>query len=184
MLQDFIIQYGSPTLAGLKTGNMFQVPVSSVDLLNKQLKKFNNELNSKDIYVRILKKTKEKALIYIYRKSKLQEDLQNEDSMKILMQFGYKRNQTVEQHIFHLQSRVKQSLKFPHEVGLFLGYPAHDVDGFISLGSKGCVYSGCWKVYRNVSCAQKQFLKFKKCTRIYKEKFLQGTPLARLAVAA
>ncbi len=38
---------------------------------------------------------------------------------------------------------------FPHELGLFLGYPIEDVEGFIKENGKNYLYSGYWKVYKD-----------------------------------
>jgi hypothetical protein len=45
--------------------------------------------------------------------------------------------------------------KCPHEIGLFLGYPPEDVDGFIR--HKGADYALCggWKVYGDVEYARR-----------------------------
>ena len=37
-----------------------------------------------------------------------------------------------------------RSAGFPHEIGIFLGYPAHDVRGFIENGGKNCRFIWCW----------------------------------------
>ena len=49
---------------------------------------------------------------------------------------------------------------FPHEMGIFLGYPLGDVKGFIVHGGKNYLYSGYWKVYENVEETRKKFQLF------------------------
>ncbi len=39
---------------------------------------------------------------------------------------------------------------FPHEMGLFLGYPPEDVQGFMADKGKNSLCTGYWKVYQNV----------------------------------
>ena len=41
--------------------------------------------------------------------------------------------------------------EFPHEMGLLLGYPVEDVEGFILNEGENCLYIGYWKVYENLS---------------------------------
>ena len=48
-----------------------------------------------------------------------------------------------------LRSRLAQREDFPHEIGLFLGYPLGDVIGFIKNAGQNCKCVGCWKVYCN-----------------------------------
>ena len=60
-----------------------------------------------------------------------------------------------------LQTRLREQGGFPHEIGLFLGYPLGDVAGFIRNRGKNCKCSGCWKVYCNELEAQKRFARYK-----------------------
>ena len=65
-----------------------------------------------------------------------------------------------------LCARLSTGGDFPHEVGLFLGYPVEDVIGFIENKGKNCLCCGCWKCYSNACAAQKAFDKFRKmCIR-------------------
>ena len=44
----------------------------------------------------------------------------------------------------HLDKRMEET-DFPHEIGIFLGYPLSDVLGFIN--NETCCCMGAWKVY-------------------------------------
>ena len=83
----------------------------------------------------------------------------------------------------HLIRRLSRSEDFPHEIGLFLGYPCEDVRGFIDNKAACAKCVGCWKVYGDEEKAKKQFERFKKCTRIYQQQWADGKPLTRLTVA-
>lgn len=85
--------------------------------------------------------------------------------------------------IGHLIKRLGESGEFPHEIGLFLGYPPEDVCGFIENRAGNCKCVGCWKVYGNTSEAQKVFAKYKKCTDAYCAQLANGTSIERLTVA-
>ncbi len=78
--------------------------------------------------------------------------------------------------------RLKECEEFPHEIGLFLGYPPEDVQGFIENRADGCKYAGCWKVYGDADAARKIFAKYKKCTDIYCMQFARGMSIERLTV--
>ena len=69
---------------------------------------------------------------------------------------------------------------FPHEVGLFLGYPAEDVRGFIENRAAGCKCVGCWKVYGDVNAAKMRFASFEKCTRDNCGRLRRGCTLEQL----
>lgn len=63
-----------------------------------------------------------------------------------------------------LIGRLRNNADFPHEVGLFLGYPPEDVRGFIENRASGFKLIGCWKVYGDVDAARKKFESFESCT--------------------
>ena len=57
---------------------------------------------------------------------------------------------------------------FPHEMGIFLGYPLADVKGFIEHQGRDYLCSGYWKVYQNERKARTTFQLY----RTVKEKVL------------
>ena len=81
-----------------------------------------------------------------------------------------------------LIERIQVENEFPHEVGLFLGYPPADVEGFMYQREKYKL-CGLWKVYDDVEGAQKQFDRLRHCTEVYLNCLNRGFPLERLAVA-
>lgn len=122
-------------------------------------------------------------MIYVCRREKLQKDLQKNGVKEFLKKYGYE-NTDEEEVIACLKARLNLEEKFPHEIGLFLGYPLGDVIGFIENAGKNSKCAGCWKVYCNECETMKLFEKFKKCTRIYTKLWRQGTSVEKLTVAA
>ncbi len=111
------------------------------------------------------------ALILVYRKSKLNEDLQKSGVAEFLFTYGYQNN-SVEHCIKHIKHRFELRKEFPHEIGIFLGYPLEDVIGFIENGGQNSKCTGCWKVYGNDHEAMKLFTKYKKCRTYIRNCFL------------
>ena len=62
-----------------------------------------------------------------------------------------------------MKSRFDKGEDFPHEIGVFLGYPLYDVEGFIE--QRECVMMGYWKVYRYPSAARRLFALYDACIR-------------------
>ena len=178
-----IIEHCAPTLAGLKTANMFNYKFLSMDVLYMELEKANQILNQKGLYVEILKIKECRALIYVYRPNRLQKDLEKAGVDVLLRRYGYS-NCRLFACLAHLKERLKEFDCFPHEIGVFLGYPLEDVIGFIEQGGKNCKYCGMWKVYSNECETQQLFTKFKKCTDVYVKVFTEGRTLMQLTVAA
>lgn len=181
MSEDLLVQHCSPTLAGMKTGNLFGCFFSSHREMKECVRCWNRQLTKKGLRVLPLRFQNSRALIYVYRPSKLSVDLKDSLAEKLLKERGYC-TENSSHCVAHLAKRLCEYEEFPHEVGLFLGYPPEDVYGFIENGANGCKCTGCWKVYGDAEKAQKTFDKFKKCTAVYCNQFAKGTSIERLTV--
>lgn len=181
MSEEMIIRHCSPTLAGIKTGSLFTCGYACRAELLEAVRSFNRRFSHKGVRVLPLKYDGKRALIYIYRPRRLATDLESEAACGILQGLGYEK-MTPCGCISRLVRRMNECDSFPHEVGLFLGYPPEDVCGFIENKACGCKCVGQWKVYGDVDAAKKLFDGYKKCTRIYSEQFKKGKTIERLTV--
>lgn len=181
MSDEIIIRYCAPTLAGIKTGNLFSFPYKSELETDTDLKQLNQILLPKGLQAVALGKKKNRTLILIYRKCYLERDLTSVSARQILQERQYPDD--IDSCINHLGQRLKTCSEFPHEIGLFLGYPTEDIIGFICNKASNSKYTGTWKVYGDVAKAKKSFEQFEKCTDIYYKVFKKGLPLERLVVA-
>ncbi len=182
MSEELIIKHCSPTLAGIKTANLFNCSYKSKAKLCEQIKRYNKMFHKKGLRVLPLKISENNALIYVYRPSKLKEDLNDSRAESILNNMGYM-SDNPSRCLVNLIDRLSESSDFPHEIGLFLGYPPEDVSGFIENKASGFKLCGCWKVYGDVNKAKVMFSKYKKCTDEYLRRLNVGVNIERLAVA-
>ena len=182
MSEDYIVRNCAPTLAGLKTGSMFTCPYESKEALLNSVRQLNKRLGKKGLRILPLRFSDKKALIYLYRPAKLSADLSNHTAKALLHPRGYN-TESCEKCVVHLVRKLRQEEAFPHEIGLFLGYPPEDVHGFIENGACGCKGVGCWKVYGDEESAKKKFDQYKKCTRVYCDQWAKGKAIERLTVA-
>ena len=180
MSEEAIIRHCSPTLAGLKTANLFGQCFETKEELYQQIRHLNAVLVPKGIRVLPLQYQNHRALIYVYRPAKLKQDFDCCEACRILHQEGYQ-HQDIYQCIAKLKNRLNSAEEFPHEIGLFLGYPPEDVIGFMK--NLPCKCTGCWKVYGDKESALQLFDKFQKCTRIFLRDYHKGRSLEELAVA-
>lgn len=181
-----MIEYCAPTLAGLKTGNLFSYYFSSAEEAEKDFFEVNEKLNAKGVFVEALLWRPSSVLVYAYRKTFLDKQLKMQEVKGLLSGFGYNANET-EECLDHLKKRLAERKgcgSFPHEIGIFLGYPLTDVIGFIANRGENCKFCGLWKVYSDEDEARKLFEKLKKCTGIYLKLFLEGRSIAQMTVAA
>jgi hypothetical protein len=178
-----LVRHCSPTLAGLKSGNIFNlfIDLGQRRSLDQSISAWNARLNGKGIYLTVLKSDGARALVYVYRRGMLAEDLGSEAAARFLSSYGY-RSSDPDASIERLKERIDSASPFPHEIGLFLGYPLHDVVGFIENGGQAPILSGCWKVYSNADQARERFEMFRKCSGEYLNVFNSGTSADQLAV--
>lgn len=173
MLERYLVEHCSPTLAAIKTANLFTFTYQSDEELEDYIHDWNQKFQQKGVSIAILRNRASKALLYVYRKSRLDDDLQKPGVPEFLSRYGYKEFHA-DYGIAQLKKKFAEEESFPHEIGLFLGYPLKDVTGFIENAGKNSKCSGCWKVYCNECETLKLFAQFKKCKNVYLGLFLQG----------
>lgn len=178
MSEELIIRHCAPTLANLKTGSLFVCPITDRPSFFSSLRSLNELLVPKGLRALPLRIREHSALVYLYRPSRLKKDLEDPAAIKILQDHGYS---CYGKCLPKLIERVRASEEFPHEIGLFLGYPPEDVQGF--LDHRPCKCSGCWKVYGDENKAKKTFDLYKKCERVYCQQLARGIDIERLTVA-
>lgn len=182
MSEDILIRNCSPTLAGIKPGNLFSCEYPSQQALLQYIRRLNRTLVPKGIRVVVLRAREGRALIYLFRYTAVQKMLSDRHAAAILRDRGYTQLR-VEPCVCRLLGRCQDEEEFPHEIGLFLGYPPEDVQGFIENKACNQKCTGCWKVYGDPVRAQKTFEKYKKCTHVYCSQYEHGKHIDRLTVA-
>ncbi len=183
MSEEIFIRHCSPTMAGIKTANLFTSRFEDEMEMKESIRSLNKILVKKGIRVLPLRYHCGFGLIYAYRPSKLSQDLKNSDAQRLLEERGYASSGTPEQYIVQLMQRLTTDEVFPHEIGLFLGYPPEDVCGFIENKADGYKCVGEWKVYGDADKAKKTFAKHKKCKEVYCRLYARGKSIERLTVA-
>ena len=178
MSEELIVRHCAPTLANLKTGSLFVCPITDRPSFFSSLRSLNELLVPKGLRALPLRIREYSALVYLYRPSRLKKDLEDPAAIKILQNHGYS---CYGKCLPKLIERVRASEEFPHEIGLFLGYPPEDVQGF--LDHRPCKCCGCWKVYGDENKAKKTFDLYKKCERVYCQQLARGIDIKRLTVA-
>ena len=173
MLEKYFVEHCAPTLATLKTANLFSYNYDSEEELLKNFEYWKGQFSQKGVEIDVLKKDHGVALIYVFRRDRLQNDLLRQGVKEFLAGYGYG-SVAVDSAIATLKSRLKDYNEFPHEVGLFLGYPLEDVVGFVANGGENSKLTGCWKVYNNENEAKKLFAKFNKCRMVYSRLWNNG----------
>ena len=180
MSEELLIRHCSPTLAGIKTGNLFSCKSRCREEVIAHIRKFNTLWQAKGLCALLLRHRNGRALIYVFRPHELEMDLSSSEAKRLLAEMGY--CCTKPWHcLAELQCRLEKNKEFPHEIGLFLSYPPEDVAGFIN-GSVPCKCVGCWKVYSDEKKACLLFEKYRRCAHAYYRQWSRGVPFEHLIV--
>ena len=179
-----LVYHCSPTLCGLKPANLLSLSKDEYPHLPQLAAAYARLLEDKGIRLTILCSCGCRWLLLVYHQSMLAAQLKQPAVVRLLAQAGYPVEApfSLEQLLRCLSRRLRQSEGFPHEIGVFLGYPLEDVIGFCRHKGEGCKLCGYWKVYGDEEKALALFSRFRKCTQIYREYFQKGYSLEKLTV--
>lgn len=138
------------------------------------------QFQSKEIFLHILKdelspffiefhimwESSQSYFVLLYNRQLLSNCLYENRNHFIFQEKGYpEEKESIMENILCLRSRYEKyqlgEINFPHELGMFLGYPMKDVEGYIRNQGKNYLLCGYWKVYSNPEQALKVFQSFR-----------------------
>ena len=152
--------------------------ISGMLFLNdKELARISMKLHNTNISLIILCTCKKRHLVMVYRAKELEEHLRSKEVSDYLREFGYRRDDFIS-NLIRLHQRMNgfynKMKEFPHEVGVFLGYPICDIKGFLENKGERYLHSGYWKIYGNLEETRKKFLSYDEAREIALDEFLSG----------
>ena len=175
----------APTLSGVKPACIFTLHKENIPGWQTELSSCRSLFSGNGLRLRVLCGCRRHLVIMVYRPALLRESLRQPERRAFLQACGYPVSMGTGRLLDELSRRMRSAKAggFPHEIGLFLGYPLEDVTGFIAAGGAEYRCSGCWKVYCDECEAKKRFAAFQKCRRVYAALFQQGKTVNQLTVA-
>lgn len=183
--EDTLVRQCALTLAGLKAGSLFCFSHEDLSLIHLSAAQWDARLRPLGISVQVLLERKQtsSALVYVCRPGQLCRLLALRNTRRFLERAGYRWGDCrclLEQ----LSLRLRSQDEFPHEIGLFLGYPLRDVIGFIQNRGQNFTCCGLWKSYGNPEAMERCFACCRSCIDAYIRLYEQGTPIEDLAIPA
>ena len=160
------------TFAGLKIASLVSLRKGEEDVIQTLSRRFAG----KGFAFILLREDEERLLVYICHRARLTKYLFSPDVRAFLARFGYEYG-SAEEALEQLKCRMKG--EFPHEIGVFLGYPLADVRGFLRAPNS-CVLCGCWKVYENADEAARTFERFRRCSACICRHMNRGRSLTQI----
>ena len=108
-----------------------------------------------------------KRVLFINEKS-MEKVLSNKRCVNFLKFMGYSSEYKINDYMNELVFRL-QSEEFPHEIGVFLGYPLKDVLGFMGYGKNELVEIRNWRIYGDKEVSYEVYNSFMRDKAIMKE---------------
>lgn len=183
--ESLMVEQCAPTLAGIKPASLFRCGRRTTEDIRQTVETWDHALGYLGLRVRILKECPNTGdcMIYVYRPDWVDRLLSEEDHLCFLDSCGYQRGSTA-LLLDQLSDRLCLEQDYPHEIGLFLGYPLSDVIGFIENRGWNYTCCGCWKAYGDPEKAQAYFDLCRRCTSRYCALYAEGASILHLVVAA
>ena len=174
-----VVTQCAPVLKGVKISNLITMKPGGWRKIRAYLKK------SRIICIPLYADA-EKEVLFLYRYEQLERHLKNREVREFLRSCGYESFE-VASVLVRLRRRYQLyagiSKEFPHELGVLLGYPVGDVQGFIDKRGENSLTSRYWKVYQNPKEAEKIFDLYDRVKEQALKEIMCGRTLSHVAVS-
>ena len=161
-----LLYYASPTLCGIKPASIFSYKETEFSQIQDQVYDLQQEFSKYDRWiVPVFNENRARdILLFIYDAQLLSNTLENPRMLSYLEQKGYDVKGGTKKIIAEVLRRVSVGTAFPHEIGIFLGYPLEDVIAFERNKGKHSKLTGYWQVYGNIEKACAVMRAYKSCS--------------------
>lgn len=168
----------APFLCKLAIANVLTIDTDDVAMFIIMLK-------SMKVKAKILYRKENWVVLYLYRAEMLQKYLDKTEIRLFLMEQGYYENDLtglINHFALRINTYYEGDSDYPHEMGIFLGYPLEDVKGFIENDGKGFLHMGYWKVYHNPEESIERFRMFDQKREWMVREVISGKSIRKLCV--
>ncbi len=171
----------APALVGLRCACVISLSSADYPALPRVAGRYTRLLERRGVRIEVLCRCESRWLLLVYRPELLEAHLQGREAVSLLQRRGYPTGAGLAALLRHLRRRLLWREGFPHEIGLFLGYPPEDVQGFLAdPGGGRCKLCGHWKVYHDVEGARRQFARFDRSREALCSRLRAGMALSQL----
>ena len=183
ILEQRLAEHCAPTLLGAKAASLFSLSQQDFPELPQRLRNYNRTLHRTGVRFMLLRSVGARWMILVYRPALLRSRLAAPEARTILASLSYPDTACLGALLRHLKGRFSDGGDFPHEIGLFLDYPAADVAAFME-GRRECKLCGYWKVYCDVDAARETFACYDACRLCLCRMLAEGNTISQLLFAA
>lgn len=182
-------------MPGVKPAAIFGMPFKAYragrwhrlerEQLDEVLRTYAATLPAYGVSLSVLYRTKSRVFVLVWRPRHLNSVVSDPEHMEILRSAGYTGASAPElvaelrrRLVDYYLSNPSEGHEFPHEIGVFLGYPASDVRGFMAGLKPTCI--GAWHAYGDESVARQRFSELREHEHRCRRRYVAGEPLSSL----
>ena len=192
---ELLVRLASGVIAGAKPAAIFSIPMRvhsggrwrslTREALDEGLRAYADALPAYGVRMTVLYRNERRIYLLVWRPLQLSQALEDPRGAEILSESGY-RGACLDDHLRELRRRLvdfylsfEQGVgEFPHEIGIFLGYPPEDVRGFMEGREATC--RGPWHAYGDERVARQRFEALAIKERACQRRFAAGEPFHAL----
>lgn len=149
-LAAFIVTSTAEVLAGVKPANLIRILKRSLPCgrcMYALWKEHGTDiLTTSSLQVLTVRSDADGDTLLFYRRDLLEKRLSGRTMQSFLKRHGYPQPMTVDNILSHLQQNFRCQ-ESPDEVGMFLGYPLRDVNGFMARRQNAWQGRCLWRIY-------------------------------------
>ena len=146
-LEKLLIFHCAPALAGIKPASLFAAQKGRAEARQEALA-LSRQCEKAGASIRPVDVSEKTTLFFVYNRTLLSKTLRSSAKSHFIEEMGYDAAAPLEACVNRLCDRLKEasgaSRGFPHEVGVFLGYPLEDVEKAQSLFN---MYAECRRLF-------------------------------------
>lgn len=182
-LDEFFAFHAAPAIAGIKPANLFSCPAGLMPQAEEILADYEKQFKDSHTRFKLLCRCRAHILILVYDTELTEKIFQKKVTQNYLARFSYEANTGVQDFLNQIAAKIAGGENFPHEIGIILGYPPEDIEGFKRYKGRNFKCCGYWKVYGNAERAQKMFDAYTLCREKLMQALQDGVTL-KVAAAA
>ena len=148
-----VIQCCAPVLCGIKPASIFSMCADTYGSGSEKLNDWKSVFRCRNIFIVPIQKKYGRMLLFVYNRNLLASVLADADIRSYLTEKDYPVRNGFYAVLYELLFRLMRQASFPHEIGLFLGYPLADVAAFVQYKGAFFKHNGYWKVYGDTASA-------------------------------
>ncbi len=171
-----LASHSAPALLGVKPASLFSLSNGDYDF-RREAQTFSQHAKQHGLQLRVICRCETRSLLLVFRTDLMDRLLEDPKRRAVLSCFGYDMAWDREACLMRLANRIANNATFPHETGIFLGYPLADVLGFIQNHGENYKLCGAWKVYDNPEQARHVFAVYDHCKTMLCQQLAQGQDL-------